>query len=170
MTTFTITALICGFIGYFISKSQQTPQIGISNLDLEACKKEKRALEEQIAAFRQGEKSNQNIISTPTASHQPFNASEAKIVFGKKIKENDLKVIEGIGPKIEELFKTSGIQSWKALSETSIDRCKEILMKAGERYAIHDPSTWSRQAKLAYDSKWHELKNWQDQLNGGREK
>ena len=170
MITFTITGLICGFIGYFIGKSQQKPQIAISNLELETCKKEKHALEEQIAAYRQSEKSNQNLISTPTASHQPFNAEEVKSIFGKKIKENDLKVIEGIGPKIEELFTTSGIQSWKNLSETSVDRCREILMKAGERYAIHDPGTWPRQAKLAYEGKWHELKNWQDQLDGGREK
>ena len=88
----------------------------------------------------------------------------------KKVNENDLKIIEGIGPKIEELFKTSGILTWKALSETSVDRCREILNKAGERFQIHDPGTWPRQAKLCYEGKWQELKDWQATLDGGREK
>ena len=34
----------------------------------------------------------------------PFNAYDAKQVFGKKILLNDLKIVEGIGPKIELLF------------------------------------------------------------------
>ena len=99
-----------------------------------------------------------------------YDGALVKVIFGKKVNENDLKIIEGIGPKIEELFKTSGILTWKALSETSVDRCREILNKAGERFQIHDPSTWPRQAKLCYEGKWQELKDWQEILDGGRER
>ena len=56
------------------------------------------------------------------------------------------------------------------MSETSVDRCREILNKAGERFQIHDPGTWPRQAKLCYEGKWQELKDWQTTLDGGREK
>ncbi len=77
--------------------------------------------------------------------------------------------MEGLGPKIEELFKTSGILTWKALGETSVDRLREILSKAGERYQIHDPSSWPKQSKLAYEGKWQELKEWQKKSDGGRE-
>lgn len=75
-----------------------------------------------------------------------------------------------LGPKIEELFKTSGILTWKSLSETSVDRCNEILDKAGDRFRIHDPGTWPRQSKLAYEGKWQELKDWQEKLDKGKEK
>ena len=90
-------------------------------------------------------------------------------IDGKSYKQDDLKIVEGIGPKIEELFKTSGILTWKALGETSVDRLREILSKAGERYNVHDPNTWPRQSKMAYEGKWQELKDWQNTLEGGRE-
>ena len=106
----------------------------------------------------------------PVSEANQFNADSVKAVYGKKVKENDLKIIEGIGPKIEELFKTSGILSWKALSEISVDGCNKILDKAGERYRIHDPGTWPRQAKLAYEGKWQELKTWQEKLDKDKEK
>ena len=56
------------------------------------------------------------------------------------------------------------------MSETSVDRCYKILHKAGERYKIHDPGTWPRQSKMAFEGKWQELKNWQESLNKGKER
>ena len=86
-----------------------------------------------------------------------------------KIKHDDLKIVEGIGPKIEELYHNAGIKTWKALSETPIEKSKEILIEAGERFFIHNPSTWAKQALLAYQGKWQDLKDWQDSLNAGKE-
>lgn len=98
-----------------------------------------------------------------------FDAAKAALVLGKKIKEDDLTIVEGIGPKIQELFKERGIVTWKILSETSVERLKEILTEGGDRFAIHNPGTWPRQAELAYQGKWEELKEWQDFLVGGVE-
>ena len=80
---------------------------------------------------------------------------------------DNLKVVEGIGPKIEQLLYEVGINTWKGLSETPSDELKIILGNAGSRYKMHDPSTWSEQAKLAAQGKWSELSAWQDKLNGG---
>lgn len=99
----------------------------------------------------------------------PFDAAAALAVFGKKVLQNDLKLVEGIGPKIEELFHNAGIKTWKALSETSVADCQKILDAAGERYQIHNPGTWPKQCQLMYEGKWQELKDWQDKLDGGRE-
>ena len=82
--------------------------------------------------------------------------------------KDDLKKVEGIGPKIEGLLNNAGIHSWSKLSTTSVDRLKEILADAGERYKMHDPGTWPDQAALAAAGKWDELKAWQDQLDGGK--
>jgi large subunit ribosomal protein L27 len=86
----------------------------------------------------------------------------------KAPKLDDLKVIEGIGPKIETLLKEGGINTWAELAEAPVERLKEILGAAGPRYQIHDPSTWPAQAKMAAEGKWEELKAYQDELTGGR--
>lgn len=80
----------------------------------------------------------------------------------------NLKIVEGIGPKIEQLLKDGGINNWQDLAEATLERLQEILTAAGERYRIHDPNTWSNQATLAAASKWAELEKYQDELKGGR--
>ena len=87
----------------------------------------------------------------------------------KKYRDNtNLQIIEGIGPKIEALFKAEGINTWTELSASSHKRLKEILTKAGKRYQMHDPTTWAKQATLAANGKWEELEKYQDELKGGR--
>ncbi len=81
---------------------------------------------------------------------------------------DDLKKIEGIGPKIAELLQQAGIRTFADLANTSPDRIREILEAAGNRYKMHDPSTWPQQARLAAEGKWDELKALQDQLHGGK--
>ena len=92
----------------------------------------------------------------------------AKILGVTLFKPDDLKIVEGIGPKIEALLKDAGINNWSELAATSVDRLKEILAAAGDRYRLADPGTWPRQAQLAADTKWDELKEYQDFLQGGK--
>lgn len=82
---------------------------------------------------------------------------------------DDLKIVEGIGPKIEELFNAAGIFTFKQLYNTPVDTLKQILVDAGSRFQIHDPSTWGEQARLADEGKMDELKALQDRLNAGKE-
>jgi len=83
---------------------------------------------------------------------------------------DDLKKIEGIGPKIEDLLKRAGIRTFKALAATPVDRLREILTAAGKRFQLADPTTWPRQARMAAENRWEELKDYQDALQGGRER
>ena len=94
-------------------------------------------------------------------------ALEASAVFVKNIE--DLKTVEGIGPKIEQLLKDNGVTNLKVLSETPDKRLREILFAAGKRYRIHDPTTWAVQAELAVKGEWDTLKDLQDKLKGGRD-
>jgi small subunit ribosomal protein S16 len=82
---------------------------------------------------------------------------------------DDLKKIEGVGPKIEGLLNDAGIKTYADLAAADVDRLKEILAAAGARYAAHDPGTWPKQSGLAADGNWDELKTLQDHLDGGRE-
>jgi predicted flap endonuclease-1-like 5' DNA nuclease len=82
---------------------------------------------------------------------------------------DDLKIIEGIGPKIEELYNAAGIFTFKQLIATPVEKLKELLVEAGPRFQMHDPTTWAEQARLADEGKMDELKALQDRLNAGKE-
>jgi large subunit ribosomal protein L21 len=94
-------------------------------------------------------------------------AAAAPVAAGKP---DDLTKIEGIGPKINELFQTAGIKTFADLASAKVERLSEILHAAGARFASHNPGTWPEQAALARDGKWAELKTWQDALDGGKQK
>ena len=81
----------------------------------------------------------------------------------------DLKVIEGIGPKIEELLKSAGILHLPQLADTPVEVIEEILDQAGGYFRMHTPDTWPAQARLAANGNWELLKEYQEQLRGGRE-
>jgi predicted flap endonuclease-1-like 5' DNA nuclease len=92
----------------------------------------------------------------------------AAAILGTRVLPDDLKVVEGIGPKIEELLHGGGIHTWRELADAPVERLKAILDAAGSRYQIHDPSTWPRQAALLVGARWGEFKEFTDQLRGGR--
>jgi predicted flap endonuclease-1-like 5' DNA nuclease len=82
-------------------------------------------------------------------------------------KPDDLKIIEGIGPKIEELFNENGIKTYSQLASKSVTELQDILALGGSRFTIHNPSTWLTQAALARDGKMEELEILKAELNGG---
>lgn len=102
-----------------------------------------------------------------TKPQAPFDAIGASSLLGRKVKENDLTIIDGIGPKIAELLLAAGIQTWDNLSRTSAQRCREIL-DATNGFSLHAPTHWPIQAKLASQGKWRELKDWQSKSEDGR--
>lgn len=82
--------------------------------------------------------------------------------------KDDLKKIEGIGPKIAEHLNNAGILTFGQLAAASVDQLNEILANAGKRYAVHNPSTWPQQSELAAKGDWDALKVLQDELDGGK--
>ena len=135
--------------------------------DLHECKKSKLMLGADLKSA-QDNLGIASLAAQPVEADLPFDADTAKAVFGKKIKQDDLKIVEGIGPKIEGLFHNFDIKTWKALGATSVEKCQEVLDSGGDRYKIHNPGTWPKQAQLAYEGKWAELLKWQDELDGGK--
>jgi large subunit ribosomal protein L21 len=82
---------------------------------------------------------------------------------------DDLKKIEGIGPKIEKLLNEGEITTFKSLSTTEVSRIQEILDAAGKSFSTHNPATWPKQAALAANGEWETLHKLQEELNGGKE-
>ena len=83
---------------------------------------------------------------------------------------NDLTVIEGIGPKINELFNNAGVKTFAQLAIQTVPQMRKVLDDGGSRFRIANPSTWGQQAALAGENKWDELKKLQDNLSGGVKK
>lgn len=83
---------------------------------------------------------------------------------------DDLKVIEGIGPKIASVLNAAGIFTFAQLAETDPDTIRKILFDADPRLArLGDPTTWPAQAKLAAAGDMAGLQALQDSLKGGRQ-
>jgi len=96
-------------------------------------------------------------------------AAKGAAGLGALFASDNLQIIEGIGPKIEELLHASGINTWSDLANASFDRLRQILDDAGPSYRIHNPGTWSQQASLAAAGKWDELITLQKALDAGED-
>lgn len=97
--------------------------------------------------------------------------AKAKKTETKKVaaKADKLTLIEGIGPKVQEILREKGIDSFQKLAGTSSEDIKAILEEQGGVYVAMDPTTWPEQAVMAAAGKMDELKAWQDELKGGKE-
>ncbi|ULC59600.1 hypothetical protein MBM09_01165 [Flaviramulus sp. BrNp1-15] len=173
-----LVGAICALLGYLLGKllgggnhDDCNDRIAKLEAELTACKASKKVSPVSSGSTGSTGSASSSGIASSFAASAPliaFDAAAAKAAYGKKIKENDLTVVEGIGPKIQGLFHDHDVKTWKALSECSIDKCQTVLDSGGSRYRIHNPGTWPKQAKLAYEGKWAELLKLQDELDGGK--
>lgn len=82
---------------------------------------------------------------------------------------DDLTKIEGVGPKAAEALTNAGMGTFSDIAKGNADKIKEVLTEASSRMAHLDPTSWPKQAQMAADGKWDELKEWQDNVKGGVE-
>lgn len=177
-----LCTLLGGIIGYYWGKGNREVVDNSADLkvledknarlqaDLDTCNKKLTAVPMAVSAAPKKKTAPKAKPKAKAAAIAPiaFDPGAAKAAFGKRVKQDDLKVVEGIGPKIEGLFHNFDIKTWKALSETSVAKCQEVLKSGGERYRIHDPASWPMQAKMAFKGDWKKLAKWQDEHKGGK--
>jgi len=108
-------------------------------------------------------------VAKPKAVKEAPKKETPKAVAKKATKADDLKKVEGIGPKIAEIFAAAGIDTFAKLAKASQKDLKAILEAAGSRYASKNPGSWPKQAKMAAEGKWDALNKWQDEVKGGIE-
>jgi predicted flap endonuclease-1-like 5' DNA nuclease len=82
--------------------------------------------------------------------------------------EDDLTIIEGIGPKVAGVLKDAGINDFDALSSADPAEVKNVLNEAGLQ--MMSPEGWIEQAEFAAKEDWDGLQKLQDELKGGRRK
>jgi predicted flap endonuclease-1-like 5' DNA nuclease len=150
-----VLLVLAAIIGWLLSRILVKRQVE----KLREMLDEKKAL---LSEFRQ--------LSEEPAD-QPVATNASKTVYPTRSPDHEpdnLQVIEGIGPKIEEILVLEGIHTFEQLAETSVIRIAGILKKAGPRFQLHDPSSWPRQAILARQEKWAELHAMQEALISGK--
>ena len=110
----------------------------------------------------------------PVASEAVVKQPSSKKAVAEKLEQaaiddDNLKRIEGIGPKIESVLKDAGIMTFADLAGSDEVTLRGILEAAGGRLRSYDPRAWPEQAVLASEERWDELKELQGRLAGGRE-
>ncbi|SEQ64155.1 DUF4332 domain-containing protein [Neolewinella agarilytica] len=126
----------------------------------------KKAAPAKKAAAKPAAKKAAPKKAAPAKKAAPKKAAPAKKAAAKKA--DDLKRIEGIGPKIAGLLNDANIHTFAQLGKASPKKLADVLQAAGARFRLAKPDTWQEQAKLAAAGKDAELKTLQDSLKGGR--
>jgi len=96
-----------------------------------------------------------------TESHSPNDIIHAtRKIFGYAIRRNDLKIVDGIDPKIEKILHEVGVHTWGDLERIDINYLTNLLKEAG--YPQVDPRSWAFEGSLARQEKWADLKAFQE--------
>jgi predicted flap endonuclease-1-like 5' DNA nuclease len=93
---------------------------------------------------------NETAVDEPVVDEAPAVVVPAQAVAVEDGPADDLKRIEGIGPKMSAALIASGIRTFGQLAATDVDTLRAAIEAAGLRFA---PSivTWARQAQLLAD-------------------
>lgn len=139
-------------------------------------KKEKSAKKKEKEAKEKLEPTPDKVDTkpTPVVDKVPnvtvdVEATKEAVKKDKKAEVDDLTKIEGVGPKAAEALVNAGLDTYAKVAKADADKMKEILTEASSRMAHLDPTSWPKQAQMAADGQWDELKEWQDSVKGGIE-
>jgi len=108
-----------------------------------------------------------NLVTTPKPDNDYGVINTEDLVKGdssEKSLENNMQVIEGIGPRMESVLYENGIHNWVQLSNYTGMELKEILNKYGSKYAMINAKHWPMQASLAASGNWEELISYQKSI------
>jgi len=95
------------------------------------------------------------VAEAPVAEEKPVKKAEPKAEVKAEVpkaeteetKGDDLKKLEGVGPKLAEILAEGGFATFEAVAAASVEDIQKILEAAGSRYASKDPAPWIEQAK-----------------------
>jgi len=103
------------------------------------------------------------IVSKKDAGEAP---EEKHVAPSAPASPDNLKKIEGVGPKVERVLNDAGISTFAELASASVEKLSAVLDAADLQ--MMDPSGWIEQADLAAKGDWDTLATLQEELKGGR--
>jgi predicted flap endonuclease-1-like 5' DNA nuclease len=180
-----LVAFVLGYLLHYFSAKETSSttyseeslelleQIKIIKMELKKCLEEKSAIKKSLTIEHgtQIDELKEKLSSTRAdlenclaskANTKNINTFPIPIALSEN---NDLKKIEGIGPVISKILNQAGIDTYHQLAESTEETLRNILNNYGSRYKVHNPSSWPKQAELAANEQWEELKSFQKTLN-----
>lgn len=148
------------FIGWLFGRGSGSGRISLLREELT----EKQAELEQLEQYAE-----EPSFGTPNEEIGVIPTANVEASYPIESAPDDLKRIEGIGPRIEALLKEEGIDTFADLAAISPGRLSNLLRQAGPRFQMHDPTSWPAQAALARDGQWENLLVMQEALIAGQE-
>lgn len=123
----------------------------------------------EVLASAQGEMAATyyEAVGSGAARTSAARGGAAKMSAAVVDQEDDLTVIEGIGPKMSAALQAAGIATFERLATATEAEIAAAIEAAGMRFA---PSltTWAEQAGYAARGDWDGLKRLQEKLTAGR--
>lgn len=148
---------------------------GLSENDMDDAPDGAQDIERSDASVGLGGLAGGSTTAQGLAAEGPIAPKKPNITSGPKkniyagLKPDNLQVVEGIGPKMNEILNNAGIQNWSDLGAKSTADIRAILDSVNaKRYRIIDPSSWPDQARLAAAGDFESLIKLQKNLTSGR--
>ncbi len=116
--------------------------------------------------YSQSRKQSKQQSQSSEKEQQKQEISERPTTPRKERSQDDLTVIEGIGPKVASVLKDAGITNFDSLSNADPAEVKNVLNEAGLQ--MMNPDGWIEQAEFAAKEDWDGLQKLQGELKGGR--
>lgn len=84
--------------------------------------------------------------------------------------QDDLTVLDGIGPKVSSILRLAGVNSFQRLADIDENRIREILEAENPGLLqLTDPTTWPEQARIAAEGDWESINSLKDVLKRTRQ-
>jgi len=90
---------------------------------------------------------SKTIVSKAKKTNTTVAKTAKKVVA--KIDTKNLKLIHGVGPKMETLLKKEGYPDLESISKATVADLKKVLDNADSRYRLLNPESWVLDAKKA---------------------
>lgn len=129
------------------------------------------ALLKELESLRRSPKTKKSTPAKAASKPQPLPEQVFRVMsgsFGRRIEQDDLQLVEGIGPKIAEQLSKHGLKTWADVATAKPAQLKKVLEEAGDRFQMHDPSTWPEQCRMMVEHRWYELRKYQRKLSSAR--
>src|ERR1043165_35447 len=109
-----------------------------------------------------------DVVKQAKAALAAAPTSQGPGAFGfrpQKDGSDNLTLVEGIGTKVAELFRTNGIDTFAKLAATDVAKLDQLLKAGGSHFTGAQAGTWPKQADLAVKGQWSALRKLQDGLD-----
>jgi len=84
------------------------------------------------------------------------------------VNDDELEVLEGVGPKFAAALRTAGIDTFAKLANSTESELRAAIESAGMSFAPSIP-TWARQAQYLVNGDWEGFQEYVRRLTAGRD-